>query len=251
MSGYRFTSLARIVRARRRVAASGGGGGAPAGIRRRMVPRPPGPVPSQAMTGRYENHSAIQQAIVMRGRVEGPLVKVDDFLNHRVEPVLMAGIGADLARLLEPAGPTLVLTAEASGIAPALAAATVLGVDMVYAKKYPRHGATRPAFVREVESPTKDAEYRVEVAHRVLPRDQRVAIVDDFLSRGRTAEALGEIVEEADSVVAGFGFVIEKAFMEGRDRLEAHGWPVAALVSIASLDQGLELASGGPETANR
>jgi adenine/guanine phosphoribosyltransferase-like PRPP-binding protein len=91
----------------------------------------------------------------------------------------------------------------------------------------------------------------VEVAHRVLGSGERVAIVDDFLSRGRTAEALGEIVEEAESTVASFAFVIEKAFMEGRRRLEAHDWPVVSLVSILSLEGGLELAPDGPRAGNR
>jgi len=192
--------------------------------------------------------AAIRQAVIAHGRVEGELVKVDDFLNHRVEPGLMTAIGIDLAALLQPSQPTIVLTAEASGIPPALAAATALDVPMVYAKKYPRRSSPRPSYVREVSSPTKGDEYRVEVARRVLGAGERVAIVDDFLSRGRTAEALGEIVEEAGSTVVGFGFVIEKAFMEGRRRLQEHGWAVAALVSIASLESGLELSPGGPAT---
>ena len=192
--------------------------------------------------------AAIRRAVLARGRIEGALVKVDDFLNHRVEPGLMATIGDDLAALLRAQQPTLVLTAEASGIPPALAAASAIGIPMVYAKKYPRLASARPAYVREVSSPTKGDEYRVEVAHRVLGAGERVAIVDDFLSRGRTAEALGEIVEEAGSTVVAFGFVIEKAFMEGRRRLEAHGWRVESLVSIVSLDDGIDLTPGGPES---
>ncbi|HSM01892.1 MAG TPA: xanthine phosphoribosyltransferase [Acidimicrobiia bacterium] len=196
--------------------------------------------------------SAVREAIIARGRVEGPLVKVDDFLNHRVEPGLMKSIGSDLAGLLAPSRPTLILTAEASGIPPALAVSMALDVDVIYAKKYPRTRSTRPAYVREVASPTKDAEYRVEVAHRVLGTGERVAIVDDFLSRGRTAEALGEIVEESGSTVAGLGFVIEKAFMEGRGRLEAHGWAVVALATILSLQDGVvEMAPSGADTGNR
>ena len=190
--------------------------------------------------------ATIRRAVASRGRVEGALVKVDEFLNHRLEPALMAEIGVDLGHLLRPVEPSLILTAEASGIPPALAAATALGIDMIYAKKYPRRGTARPAFVREVSSPTKGDEYRVEVAHRVLGAGERVAIVDDFLSRGRTAESLGEIVEEAGSAVVAFGFVIEKAFMEGRSRLEEHGWPVSSLVTILALEPELVLAPGGP-----
>lgn len=181
-----------------------------------------------------------------RGRVEGSLVKVDDFLNHRVDPVLMDLIGTDLAGRWRSSQPALVLTAEASGIPPALATAHHLGVPMVYAKKYPRTATERPSFVREVSSPTKGTEYRVEVARRQLPPGLRLVVIDDFLSGGRTAEALGDIAEEAGCQVAGFGFVIEKSFMDGRHRLERRGWTVDSLLHIRSLDGGLELSAVRP-----
>ena len=114
---------------------------------------------------------------------------------------------------------------------------------MVYAKKYLGTGS-RYSYAREVTSPTKGVEYRVEVARRMLNPGQRVGIIDDFLSGGRTAESLGEIVEEAGGDVAGYCFVIEKAFMNGRARLERHGWNVDSLVCVASVDGGsIRLAS--------
>lgn len=180
----------------------------------------------------------LRKAVEEFGRVEGNLLKVDDFLNHRVDTALFPEIGDEIARRLSDSRPDLVLTAEASGIPPAIVAAQALGVPMVYAKKYVGVGE-RYTFAREVSSPTKGTEYRVEVARRVLPPGQRVAIVDDFLSGGRTAEALGEIVEEAGGEVLGFIFVIEKTFTGGRDRLEKHGWNVDALVTVTSLENGV------------
>ncbi len=182
---------------------------------------------------------ALRTAIAEQGRIEGSLLKVDGFLNHRVDPLLMLAIGETLATAFAEAMPNLVLTAEASGIPPALTTASTLGVPVVYAKKFPRDDAVRPAYVQEVSSPTKGVEYRVEVARRVLPRGSRVLVVDDFLSGGRTAEALGEIVVEAEAELVGFGFVIEKASMGGRERLEAHGWHVESVVIVASLDDGI------------
>lgn len=179
----------------------------------------------------------LRSAIETRSRVEGSLLKVDEFLNHRVDHELLPEIGADIAARLTGGRPDLVLTAEASGIPPAIVACQALGVPMIYAKKYVGVG-NRYTFAREVGSPTKGTEYRVEVARRVLPPGLRVAIVDDFLSGGRTAEALGEIVEEAGGEVVGFIFVIEKTFTKGRARLEAHGWKVDALVQVNSLQEG-------------
>ena len=181
----------------------------------------------------------LRKAIAEQGRVEGSLLKVDDFLNHRVEPRLLAAIGETLAAAFLDTSPDLVLTAEASGIPPALATGAVLGIPIVYAKKFPRGSAVRPAYVREVSSPTKGVEYRVEVARRVLSDIPRVLVVDDFLSGGRTAQALGEIVTEAGSELVGLGFVIEKAFMNGRDRLETRGWRVESVAVIESLEDGI------------
>lgn len=182
----------------------------------------------------------LRDAVLARGRVEGALLKVDDFLNHRVDPRIMAQIGLALAsRLPEP---DLILTAEASGIPPAMATAAVRRIPFVYAKKFLGPGDRR-AFGREVVSTTRGIEYRVEVGRRVLGAGLRVLVVDDFLSGGRTAEALGQIVEEAASEVVGFGFVIEKSFAGGRSRLESHGWQVDSLIKVASLAGGvIELA---------
>jgi xanthine phosphoribosyltransferase len=187
----------------------------------------------------------LADAIADRGRVEGSLIKVDDFLNHRVEPGLMRAVGRAVADLYRQSRVDLVLTAEASGIAPAIAVADHLGVACVYAKKYPRRASERPAYARDVGSPTKQADYRVEVAHRVLPPEMSVLIVDDFLSRGRTAEALGEIVEEAGSSVVGFGFAIEKGYMEGRERLEGRGWRVESLVIVTDITPSLRMTVAG------
>jgi len=179
----------------------------------------------------------LREAVATEGRVVGSLLMVDGFLNHRVDPPLLDAIGAELAGRFASTSPDLVVTAEASGIPPAMTCATHLGVPMVYAKKYLGPG-DRNVFSREVMSPTRGTEYRVEIARRVLGAGMRLLIIDDFLAGGRTAEALGEIAEEAACTVAGFGFAIAKEFTGGRKRLEAHGWRVDALLTVASLDGG-------------
>jgi xanthine phosphoribosyltransferase len=176
----------------------------------------------------------LKTAVSARARIEGDLILVDEFLNHRVEPEILDSVGRDLATRFAGDAPDLVITAEASGIPPALMCARELGIAMVYAKKYLGTGE-RYSFAREVASPTKGVEYRVEIARRVLPPGLRVLVIDDFLARGRTAEALGEIVVEAGCGLVGFGFAIEKVWQQGRARLEAHGWPVHALVEIESI----------------
>lgn len=178
----------------------------------------------------------LQSRVANEATVNGDIVLVDHFLNHRVDPDLMAEVGRRVAAMSDELSPDVVLTAEASGIPPAMAASLATGLPMIYAKKYLTPGG-RTSYWREVSSATKEFEYRIEVREHVFTGG-RVLIVDDFLHQGRTAEALGEIVEEAGGEVVAMVFVVEKAWVGARARLERRGWPVHALVSIAGLEDG-------------
>lgn len=180
----------------------------------------------------------LRTAILEHAKVEGDIVKVDGFLNHRVDPTIMSNVASTLAAWIEPRRPDLLLTAEASGIPPSAAISQLMGVPYVYAKKYVGPGH-RYTFAREVASPTKGTEYRVEVARHVLEAGMRVVIVDDFLSGGRTASALVEIAEEAGCRVKGAAFVIEKAMTGGRDLVESHGIEVFAAATILGIEDGV------------
>ena len=130
------------------------------------------------------------------------------------------------------------VTAEASGIPPALMTAAALQLPMIYAKKYVLPGPRR-AVSREVASATKGFEYTIEIRRRVLDPGLRALVVDDFLAQGRTAAALGEIVEELGCVMLGAVFAVEKAWTGGRTRLEQRGWPVWSVINIASVEGGV------------
>lgn len=175
--------------------------------------------------------------------IDDRILKIDHFLNHRIEPQLMAAIGAAMAERLCPLGPELVLTAEASGIAPALATAMALGVPMVYAKKYSPE-VEAPALSRIVPSPTKGGQTRLVISARYLPAGTRVALVDDFLANGRTAVALAELVAEAGASLVVAGFVVEKLFQHGRAGLAQLGIPVAALAQVERLVAGQVVLRG-------
>jgi len=170
--------------------------------------------------------------------IDDRIIKIDHFLNHRIDSGLMHAIGAELARRVAPFAPDLVLTAEASGIPPALTTALALGVPLVYAKKYAPL-TELPAYSRIVPSPTRGGEYRLAVARAVLPSGARVALIDDFLANGGTAAALAEIVAEAGARLVAAGFVVEKTFQPGRARLAAHGPPpLVVLAQVARLTGG-------------
>lgn len=179
----------------------------------------------------------LRREIADRSLVDGEIVLVDRFLNHRIEPGVIRDIGRRIAEIADPLRTDVIVTAEASGIPPALATASELGVPMIYAKKYVTPGP-RHSFSREVGSATKGFEYSIEIRQRVIDPGLRALVVDDFLARGRTAVALGEIIEEAGCEMLGAAFAVEKGWTDGRESIEARGWPVWAVVTISSVDGG-------------
>ncbi len=170
--------------------------------------------------------------------VDDRILKIDHFLNHRIEPEFMLELGKAMAARLVAFQPDLVLTAEASGIAPALVTALVLGLPLIYAKKYAPVAVESPELWRIVPSPTKGGEVRLAISGRYLTAGRRVAIVDDFLANGRTALALAEIVADAGSITVAAGFIVEKRFQHGRNDLVARGIPIITLASVARLESG-------------
>ena len=183
--------------------------------------------------------SPLVQRIEKEAIVQGnEILKIDHFLNHQIDPAFMQAMAEELADRLRPFRPDLILTAEASGIAPGLMVALNLGVNMVFGKKYHPEVET-PMLSRLIHSPTKGGEVRMVISQRYLPAGKRVAIVDDFLSNGRTAQALIEIAREAGSEPVAAGFLVEKCFKHGHALIqEESGVPVITLAQILSLKEG-------------
>ena len=165
------------------------------------------------------------------------IIKIDHFLNHRIEPAFMTAMGQEIGARVRGFAPDIVLTAEASGIAPGLVVSIALDVPMVYAKKYAPQ-IEPPAYSRIVPSPTKGGETRLVIGQKYLWQGARVVLVDDILSNGRTGSALIEMVREAGAEVLAAAFIMEKAFKHGRAELESMGVPVIALARVTAIENG-------------
>jgi xanthine phosphoribosyltransferase len=181
----------------------------------------------------------IDEGVVENNRI----LRIDHFLNHRIEPGFMAAMGSALAERLRPFRPELLLTAEASGIAPALATAYALDIPLVYAKKY-SPVVDLPALSRIVPSPTKGGEIRLAVSARYIQPGMRIALVDDFLANGKTALALAEIVADGGAQTVAAGFLVEKIFQGGRAGLSDRGIPVVTLAQVERLENGRVVMAG-------
>jgi adenine phosphoribosyltransferase len=108
-----------------------------------------------------------------------------------------------------------VVSAEARGFVLGAAVAAAAGAGFILARKPGK-------LPREVWSVEYQLEYGVdalEVHSDAIRGGARVLVHDDLLATGGTAGALCGLVEQAGGVVAGCAFVIELAFLHGRDRL--------------------------------
>jgi len=168
--------------------------------------------------------------------VVGPeFLRVDSFLNHRIDPAFVELAGEALSHVFAPCGATAVLTAEAAGNVIAYEVARRLNAKALYAKKGKANTMANP-LTRTVISPTKGVETELAISRDYLGPGERVLVVDDFLYRGLTSVALAEMVIESGAELIGFGFVIEKCFGNGRSLLERFGVPVVSLVAIERMD---------------
>lgn len=180
----------------------------------------------------------LKQRILKDGQVlKGNILKVDAFLNHQVDSGLMKRMGEDFARRFAPLKPNKILTAESSGIAPALQTGVALDIPVVFARKTKPVTMTGKIYERRVPSHTKGGETLLLISPEFLKPADRVIIIDDFLATGQTLNALANIVVEAQARLLGFGVVVEKTFEHGRKALEEWNVPLEALVIIEHMNE--------------
>ena len=181
--------------------------------------------------------NCVEERILKDGIVKtGNVLKVDSFLNHQIDVVLLDEIAQEFLRRFAGNTITKVLTIEASGIAIACAVARLLGVPVVFAKKSKSVNLDGESYVAEVESFTHKKTNQVIVSKKYLNEEDRVLIVDDFLANGCALQGLISLVDAADAEVVGCGIVIEKGFQEGGHRIRNLGFHLESLAIIESMD---------------
>lgn len=176
----------------------------------------------------------LNEGIVLSDQV----LKVDSFLNHQMDPILMKEVGREFTRRFEGEEITRVLTIESSGIAPGIMTALELEVPLIFARKQKSLTLREDILVEKVYSFTKQESNEITVAKKFMKPGDRVLIIDDFLANGEAAFGLARIVEQAGAEVVGIGIVIEKAFQPGGKLLKEKGYRVESLVRLAGLKDG-------------
>ena len=182
----------------------------------------------------------LEEKILAEGKaVNENILKVDSFINHQVDPMLMEQLGAELASHFKDSGVTKVVTIESSGIAPALMTAKALGVPMIILKKEPSKVLNDNLLQTVVTSFTKGTSYQLTLSHQFVDNGDTVLIIDDFLANGEAASGAIRLLSEAEASVAGVGILIEKSFQPGRDKLKAQGVEVYSLARVSKLGKDL------------
>ena len=178
----------------------------------------------------------LKERIMQEGRCfPGGILKVDSFVNHQMDPILMMDLAKEFVRLFQDIKYNKIITIEASGIAPAIMVGYLTHLPVVFVKK--KQPKTMEGMITSVvHSFTKDRDYTVCVSDSYLTPDDHVIFIDDFLANGNAAKGILELVEQAGAELVGMGFLIEKAFQHGGDELRQMGIHVESLAIIESLD---------------
>jgi xanthine phosphoribosyltransferase len=184
---------------------------------------------------------ALHERILREGKYLGRgILKVDSFLNHQLDPQLTLEMGKEFHRRLTEQGVrgvTKIVTAETSGIAPALMTALAFNVPVIYARK--KRPITMPDGFYSASAPshTKGGVTTLMISPEYLHPDDRVIIIDDFLATGLTTDALVNVVQQCGAKLLGIGAVIEKSFEHGREKLQSYSVPIISLAMIDNIDE--------------
>lgn len=181
----------------------------------------------------------LKEKIEKEGKVlSDTVLKVDTFLNHQIDPLLMKEIGEEFANRFSDQVITKVLTIESSGIAPATFLGLTIGAPVVFARKRKSLTLSGNLYTAKVYSFTKNESNDISVSKDFLSADDNVLIIDDFLANGEAVKGLVDIAEQTGANIIGVGIVIEKGFQQGGKLLREQGLRIESLARIKSLENG-------------
>ncbi len=181
----------------------------------------------------------LKDRIVKEGKVlPGNIIKVDGFLNHRIDTELMEHIAEEFGRHFNMDEVTMILTAEASGIALSAVVARHFNKPMIFAKKAKSDNIEGGLYQSDIFSYTYKKKVTLLVSKEWFSSEDKVLIIDDFMANGEAMRGLCDIVEKAGATLVGIGCAVEKGFQGGGDRLRAAGVNLKSLAIIESAEPG-------------
>ena len=179
----------------------------------------------------------LKKRILQDGKCyEGGILKVDGFINHQMDPVLMKSIGVEFVRRFAATNVNKIMTIEASGIAPAIMTGYLMDLPVVFAKKTQSINLDGDVYSTKIQSFTHRRIYDVIVSKKFLSPEDHVLIIDDFLANGCALEGLIDIVKSSGATIEGVGIAIEKGFQKGGDLIRGKGIRVESLAIVDGMN---------------
>lgn len=179
----------------------------------------------------------LEERITRDGVVkEGGVLKVDSFLNHRMDIDLFEEMGREFKNRFADKEINKILTIEASGIGIACIAARHFGVPVVFAKKSQSINIDGDVYLAEVESFTHKRTNQVIVSKKFINEGDKVLIIDDFLANGCALKGLISIAEAAGASVEGIGIAVEKGFQPGGKIIRDMGYDLESLAIVDGMN---------------
>ena len=166
------------------------------------------------------------------------VLKVDGFLNHRIDTGLLSRIAEEFGKYFDMDNVSMILTAEASGIALATAVAMHYHKPMIFAKKAKSDNIEGGLYQSDIYSYTYKKKVTLLVSKEWLSSSDKVLIIHDFMANGEAMRGLCDIVNAAGAQLMGIGCAVEKGFQGGGDRLRAAGFNLKSLAIIESAEPG-------------
>ena len=181
----------------------------------------------------------LEEKILKDGTAIGTdILKVDMFLNHQIDPVLIDEMGKEFYRLFKDCDITKVVTIESSGISMAVATARYFGVPTLFAKKGDHKNVGSDVYSANCYSFTHGKEYCMKISRKYLSSQDKVLIIDVFMAGGNACNALIDIMGQAGAEIMGIGIAIEKGFQPGGKTLREKGYKVRSLAIVDSMNDG-------------
>nr|WP_320037565.1 xanthine phosphoribosyltransferase [uncultured Bacteroides sp.] len=177
----------------------------------------------------------LKKRILQDGKCyEGGILKVDSFINHQMDPMLMHKIAQEFVTRFKNEHINKVVTIEASGIAPAIMVGYLMQLPVVFVKKK-QPKTMENMLTTTVHSFTKDRDYTVCISNNFLTPEDHVLFIDDFLAYGNAALGMIDLINQSGATLSGMGFIIEKAFQDGGKILREKNVHVESLAIIDDL----------------
>jgi xanthine phosphoribosyltransferase len=181
----------------------------------------------------------LRDRVLKEGKVlPNDIIDVSAFMDSKVDVNLMDDCAKELASRFVALKPSKIVTVATTGLVIALPMAKYLQVPVVYARKE-RNIVMADTYTAAYSSKTVGKNRELLIAKAHLDEDDRVLIVDDFLSSGASQEALMRIIFDAGATAVGVGVLLEKVYDSGRQSLSGFDVPIHSLCRVASVENGV------------